>query len=129
MQSSKNLSRYHTCAFSARNPVSAASRETVQGDTSVKAVVQILLLWGGYLVLASQTAKRFLGVSLGRGPASTILRDGTQRPQCKHSPQRLMFIGPALLKIKKNVCTMLHSIMGFENQPHQRLLLIYNKKL
>lgn len=39
-----------------------------------------------------------------------------------------MFIGPALLKIKKNVCAMLDSIMVFENQPHQRLLLIYNKK-
>lgn len=73
MQLSKNLPRYHTCALSVRNPVSAATRETVQGGTNVKAIVQILLLWNGYLLLTSQTAKRFFGMSLGGGPASTIL--------------------------------------------------------
>lgn len=76
MQSSKNLSRYHTSAFSARNPVSTATRETVQGDTNIKAIVQILLLLDRCLVLTSQTAKRFFGVGLGRGHASTILRVG-----------------------------------------------------
>lgn len=53
MQSSENLLRYHTWASSARSPVSAATRETVQGDTDVKAIAQMLLLRAGYLVLTS----------------------------------------------------------------------------
>jgi len=48
-------------------------RETVQGETNVKAIIQILLVWGWYLVLTYQTAKSFSGMSLEGEAAFTVL--------------------------------------------------------
>lgn len=84
MWSLKSLPRYHTSSLSAKNLISAASGETVQGETNVQTVIQMLLVWGWYLVLTYQTQKRFFGMSLKGGAASTVLRDGTQRSWCTY---------------------------------------------
>lgn len=44
MWSFKNLPRYCTCSSSVRNLISAAARETVQGETNVKAIIQMVLV-------------------------------------------------------------------------------------
>lgn len=64
MWSFKNLPGYRTCSLSARNLISAAARETVQGETNVKAITQMRLVWGRYLLLTYRTAKRLFGMSL-----------------------------------------------------------------
>lgn len=115
MWSFKNIPKYGLGSLCAGNLISAVARETVHGETNVKDIIQMLLVWGLYLVLNYQTAKEFFGMSLEGGPASTVLRDRTQRPRCKHLPCRITLIGAALLNSKKNVCPVFHSSMVSEN--------------
>lgn len=127
MWSFKNLPRYCTCFLSVRNLISAATRETVQGETNVKAIIHMLLVWGWCLVLTYETAKRFFGMSLEGGAASTVLWDRTQRPQCKHLRRRITLMGAVLLNSKKNFVPCFIPAW-FLKITSPELLLIYNKK-